>query len=70
MSSIFTFSVLVASLVCGVLTIIFILNGLRQLYRGSKGGAIRVIFITLLSLVTGVLVTWQLVDVVTQLAAN
>jgi hypothetical protein len=70
MSDILNVIVLVASLICGVLTIIFILNGLRRLYQGSKGGAQTLVFIALLSLITGALVLWQLVDVVNQLAAN
>jgi hypothetical protein len=61
---------LAASLIFGVLTVIFILSGLRQLYKPGGGGARGILFITLLSLVTGALVLVQLVGVVSQIAPN
>ncbi len=59
-----------ASLLFGALTVIFILSGLRRLYKRGGQGARVMVVITLLSVLTGALVVWQLVDVVNQLAPH
>ncbi len=60
---------LIASLVFGTLTVIFIFNGLRQLYKRG-GGAGGIIFVTALSLLTSALILWQVVDMLGQVAPH
>jgi hypothetical protein len=61
---------LAVSLLFGVLTVAFIFNGLRRLYKGKGGGARDVLFVTLLSLLTGVLIVVQMLDVVNQITSH
>jgi hypothetical protein len=58
---------LAASIIFGTLTVAFILNGLRQLYKRRGGGAREIVVVTLLSLLTGVLILVQLADVLNQI---
>jgi hypothetical protein len=59
---------LVVALVSGLLTVIFIMTGLRQAFvRHKKLGMRALVLATVFSLLTGVFTIWQLVLVAQQL---
>jgi hypothetical protein len=58
---------LTAVLVCGLLTLFFILNTVRKLYLRAPRISVRTLFVTtLLSLLTAFLTLWQLADMLGQ----
>jgi hypothetical protein len=58
---------LTAVLVCGLLTLFFILNTVRKLYMRAPRISVRTLLITtVLSVLTAFLTLWQLVDVLGQ----
>jgi hypothetical protein len=59
--------VLILGVVCGALTVGFILHGVWRMYRSAVRTGVRVLLITtLLSILTGVLTIWQLIDALGQ----
>jgi hypothetical protein len=59
---------LIVALVSGLLTVIFIVSGLRQAFvRHKKLGMCALVLTTVFSLLTGVFTIWQLVLVAQQL---
>ena len=58
---------LVIVLVCGLLTLFFILNTMRKLYMRAPRISVRTLLVTTaLSVLTAILTLWQLVDVLGQ----
>jgi len=58
---------LVALLVCGLLTLVFILNTVRKLYmRAFRIGLRALLITTLVSALTAIFTIWQLADVLGQ----
>ena len=58
---------LTAVLVCGLLTLFFILNTVRKLYMRTSRISVRTLLVTtVLSALTALLTLWQLVDVLGQ----
>jgi hypothetical protein len=58
---------LIAVLVCGLLTLFFILNTVRKLYLRAPRISVRTLLVTTaLSVLTAILTLWQLVNVLGQ----
>ena len=59
--------VLIAALLSGLFTLLFILDGVRRIYtRAARIGARILLVTTLLSVLTGIFTIWQLVQVAQQ----
>jgi hypothetical protein len=61
---------LLVGLLSGVLTLGFMLLGLRQFRAGGSNGARTIVITSLLSLLTGILTIWQLVEVLQSFRIN
>jgi hypothetical protein len=62
---------LVAVLVCGLLSLLFVLNTVRRLFtRAAKIGVRALLITTVVSVLTALFTLWQLVDVLGQFKIN